>query len=80
MGSSLVAVTAFGLITAFNYARSGLVEWPLAVSFVVGGCLGGLLGGWLASVLGQRKGTLNLISAAVIALTGMYMLCRSAFG
>jgi hypothetical protein len=31
VGTSLVAVTAFGLTTAANYAISGLVDWPLAV-------------------------------------------------
>lgn len=30
IGSSLVAVTAFGLTTAANYAFSGLVDWLLA--------------------------------------------------
>ncbi|MEO5805505.1 sulfite exporter TauE/SafE family protein, partial [Devosia sp.] len=33
IGSSLVAVTAFGLTTALSYAFSGLVDWPLAALF-----------------------------------------------
>ena len=36
VGSSLVAVTAFGLTTAANYALSGLVDWALAGVFIVG--------------------------------------------
>ena len=40
VGSSLVGVTAFGVTTAANYAISGLVDWPLALLFIVGG-LGG---------------------------------------
>src|SRR3546814_18328887 len=31
VGTSLVAVTAFGLTTALNYAFSGLVDWPLEI-------------------------------------------------
>ena len=44
VGSSLVAVTAFGLTTAANYAISGLVDWPLALVFVAGGFVGSFLG------------------------------------
>ena len=42
IGSSLLAVTAFGLTTAINYAKSGWVDWPLAICFVAGGIVGGL--------------------------------------
>ena len=48
IGSSLVSVTAFGLTTAASYAWSGLIDWPLAILFIVGGALGGLLGTRLA--------------------------------
>jgi uncharacterized membrane protein YfcA len=40
IGSSLVAVTAFGLTKALNYAFSGLIDWPLAATFIVGGLVG----------------------------------------
>ena len=36
LGTSLVAVTAFGLTTAFNYTGSGLVDWLLAGAFIGG--------------------------------------------
>src|SRR3546814_5839415 len=39
VGTSLVAVTAFGLTTALSYAASGLVDWTLASVFIVGGLL-----------------------------------------
>src|SRR3546814_7134217 len=44
VGTSLVAVTAFGLTTALNYAFSGLVDWPLATVFIIGGFAGGFAG------------------------------------
>lgn len=44
VGTSLVAVTAFGLTTAANYAFSGLVDWPLALAFVAGGIVGSIGG------------------------------------
>ena len=44
VGTSLIAVTAFGLATALNYAVSGLVDWPLAALFIAGGLLGSFAG------------------------------------
>jgi uncharacterized membrane protein YfcA len=44
IGTSLVAVAAFGAATAASYAVWGLVDWGLAGLFVLGGLLGGLFG------------------------------------
>lgn len=77
VGSSLVAVTAFGLTTAANYALSGLVEWPLAGLFIAGGVLGGLLGARSANALAGHKGALNTVFAVLIFAVAIYMLIRS---
>ena len=77
VGSSLVAVTAFGLTTAANYALSGFVDWPLAALFIVGGVLGGLIGTRSANSLAGRKGALNIVFAALIFAVAIYMLVRS---
>ena len=77
VGSSLVAVTAFGLTTAANYAVSGLVDWTLAGLFILGGVLGGLLGARSAKTLAGRKGALNTVFAALIFAVAIYMLIRS---
>ncbi len=78
VGSSLVAVTAFGLTTALSYATSGLVLWSLAAAFVVGGAIGGVLGTRTATRLADRKGLLNLVLAALIVVVALYMLIRTA--
>jgi hypothetical protein len=44
IGTSLLAVGAFGLATALNYAASGLVDWLVAAEFIGGGVAGGWLG------------------------------------
>jgi uncharacterized membrane protein YfcA len=77
VGSSLVAVTAFGLTTSFNYAASGLVDWSLAGLFIAGGLAGGLLGTRLSHVLARQRGTLNTLFAGLIFATAFYMLARS---
>ena len=51
VGASLLAVGAFGLATAINYASSGLIDWKLAAEFIVGGIIGGGAGTLLASRL-----------------------------
>lgn len=73
IGTSLVAVTAFGLTTAGTYAAAGLVDWPLAGLFVAGG----LLGGRAAAALARRRGALTRVFAGLIILVAAYMLARS---
>ena len=78
IASSLVAVAAFAVTAAANYARSGLVDWWLAAIFVGGGVLGGIAGARLAATLGKTRGRLNIAFAAVIFAVAMYMLVRAA--
>jgi uncharacterized membrane protein YfcA len=78
IGSSLVAVTAFGLTTALSYAFSGLVDWPLAAVFIGGGVLGGLLGARTAGLLATRKGALNIAFASLIIVVAVYMAIQTA--
>lgn len=79
VGSSLVAVTAFGLTTALNYARAGWVDWRLAALLVLGGALGGGLGIQLAERLSAQKGRLQLWFAVITFMVAGYMLYRSVY-
>ncbi len=76
VGSSLVAVSAFGLATAINYASSGLVNWQLAAVFIVAGSVGGIIGARASTSLAQHRGMLNIVFASLIFLTAAYMLLR----
>lgn len=77
VGTSLVAVTAFGLTTAGSYAASGLVDWRLAAAFVAGGVVGSLAGARAAIALSRRRGLLTRVFAGVIIVVAAYMLARS---
>ena len=77
VGTSLVAVTAFGLTTAANYAFSGLVDWALAGVFILGGVIGGL-GGTLAAKRLSGGGHLTTVFAGLIFVVAAYMLWKSA--
>lgn len=78
IGTSLIAVTAFGLTTAFNYTLSGLVNWPLAAVFIFGGVFGSALGTRVSAILAADKGKLNIIFATFVLVVAFYMLWRSA--
>ena len=77
IGSSLVSVTAFGATTAVSYALSGLVNWPVASLFVLGGAGGGFLGVRLAGRLALRRRALTLVFSSVVALVGLYIVSKS---
>ena len=76
VGTSLVAVTAFGLTTAANYAFSGLIDWPLAAIFIAGGIFGSIAGTRSAKRL-SSSGQLTTIFAALIFVVAAYMLWNS---
>ncbi|MGN6573020.1 MAG: sulfite exporter TauE/SafE family protein [Pseudolabrys sp.] len=76
IGSSLFAVTAFGLTTAASYSVSGLVDWTLAGLFVLGGAVGGLGGIALARRLSSHKHALTRIFSAIVIGVGAYVVAR----
>jgi uncharacterized membrane protein YfcA len=80
IGSSLVAVAAFGMTTAMSYARSGMVDWTLALIFIVGGILGGVVGSRAALMLQAREGALNVMFALMIVLVAGYMAWHTMSG
>ena len=77
IGSSLVAVTLFGLTTAASYAASGLIDWPLAAVFVGGGIVGSFIGGATSRLLAKNTATLKTVFAVLIFCVAAYMLWQS---
>ena len=73
IGTSLVAVTAFGATTAANYALAGLIDWRIAGFFILGGVIGGTLGTLLSRRLAQRKSLLATVFAGFVILIGAYV-------
>ena len=76
VGSSLVAVTAFGATTAISYALSGLVDWPVAGLFVLGGTIGGFAGIKIAGRLAGHKHALSIVFSCVVAVVGIYVVAK----
>ncbi len=76
IGTSLFAVSAFGAATAASYAFSGLIDWPMAGLFVLGGLVGGVVGVQIGQVLGARKRVLTLVFASLVILVGVYVVAK----
>jgi uncharacterized membrane protein YfcA len=76
IGSSLLAVASFGMTTAVSYSFSGLVDWPLAGLFILGGALGGIVGIQLAHRLSSHKHALTRIFSGVVTAVGVYVVVR----
>ncbi len=78
--SSLVSVALFGAATSFNYALSGLVDWPIAGLFVVGGLFGGLLGLRGARALAKQAALARRLFAGLILAVAAYVAWRAVNG
>ena len=76
VGTSLVAVSAFGLTTAGSYAWSGLVDWKLGALVVMGGVAGAFAGTASSAFLGQKKRALALVFAAIVIIVGLFIVAR----
>jgi len=76
VGTSLFAISVFGLATALNYARSGLVDWRLAGILIAGGLAGSMVGARAARRLAAHKGAMNILFATMIVLVALAMLAR----
>lgn len=77
VGTSLVAIVAFGMTTAASYSLSGYVDWLLALVFVAGGALGAVAGCSLVHTLKRYQTLLNTSFAALVLLVAIWMLMRN---
>jgi len=76
IGTSLVAVIAFGIATAASYAFSGYVEWMLALVFIIGGFFGTLAGTQFSARLADN-GWLKKVFVGLIVIVAFYMMWHS---
>jgi uncharacterized membrane protein YfcA len=78
--SSLVSVALFGAATSASYAASGMVDWPVFASLVVGGALGALAGAPVARSLAGRADLARRIFALMVIATAGYVAWRAVNG
>jgi uncharacterized membrane protein YfcA len=78
IGTSLFAVTAFGVATVLSFAASGLVDWRIPALGIAGGIFGTLAGAWANKRLGDRRRELSTLFAAVVISAGFYVIGTGA--
>jgi len=78
--SSLLSVALFGAATSANYAVSGLVAWPVAGLFILGGAAGGAVGLKLAGVLAQRQLLARRLFASLVLAVAAYVAWKGLAG
>lgn len=77
IGSSLVVVMAFGLTTGISYAAAGLVDWPLALAFSVGGLFGSIGGSRAARSMAKYSSKMTVLFVGVLFAVAGYMFWKN---
>ena len=77
VGTSLLAVTAFGLSTAASYALSGLVDWSIVGLMIIGGVVGATAGITLGRRLAGRKRLLETAFGIMVIAVGIYVALKA---
>jgi uncharacterized membrane protein YfcA len=75
--SSLLSVSLFGAATSLNYAASGLVNWPIAALFILGGLGGGVLGVRGAGLLAGHVVLARRLFAGLVLVVAAYVAWRA---
>lgn len=76
IGTSLVAVAAFGLTTATSYAFSGFVDWWLVAILVAGGVAGTTAGIFAGRRLAAHKALLRTGFGALVIAVGLFVASK----
>ena len=75
VGTSLMAVGTFGVVTAARYAISGDLNIIISVLFILGGVLGGWVGARYASRVPKRR--LTQIFAIIVIVVAIYIIYQN---
>ena len=76
IATSLVAITAFGTMTAVSYAYAGEVVWRDVGLFLLGGIAGSVIGQTIATYVRERRALLQSTFAVFVMAVGIYTLHR----
>ncbi len=78
VGTSLIAVGTFGIVSASTYALYNEIDVYISLLYLVGGVVGGYIGTKIAVSI--NKDRLRLIYAVVIILVAIYLMYKNLSG
>jgi uncharacterized membrane protein YfcA len=70
-------VSLFGAATSLNYAASGLINWPVAGLFVLGGLAGGAAGVRGAGLLAANAVLARRLFAGLVLTVAVYVAWKA---
>lgn len=75
VGTSLLVVGTFGILTAFRYGLSGNLLYSVSLFYIIGGVIGGIVGTKIS--VGMPRDTLRKVFSVIIVIVGIYVLLRT---
>ncbi|MEM0157898.1 MAG: sulfite exporter TauE/SafE family protein [Thermoplasmataceae archaeon] len=75
VGTSLMSVGTFGVVTAIRYWISGELDLVVSAIFIIGGILGGWLGARIASNVPRKR--LTQMFAVIVIVVAIYILSQN---
>lgn len=77
VGTSFLAIMAFGATTSAAYAMTGQIDWPLTGLFIASALLGGVGGHFLGAKLIHRQAILGRLFASLVIVVGLYVIGKA---
>lgn len=74
VGTSLLVVGTFGILTAIRYAISGEMLYSISLFFIIGGIAGGVLGTRISA--NMDTSLLRKIFSIIIVIVGFYVMVK----
>lgn len=75
IGTSLLVVGTFGIITAIRYGIAGSLIYSVSAFYIVGGIFGGILGAKVS--VGMNTSRLKKLFALIVIIVGFYVMFRT---
>lgn len=75
VGTSLLVVGTFGILTALRYGISGNLLYSVSLFYIIGGVIGGVVGAKIS--VGMPRETLRKVFSIIIIIVGIYVLLRT---
>lgn len=75
VGTSLLVVGTFGIVTAMRYGFSGNLLYSVSLFYIIGGIIGGLIGTRIST--GMEKTRLRKIFSIIIIIVGFYVMAKT---
>lgn len=77
VGTSLLVVGTFGVVTAIRYGLSGQLLYVVSIFYILGGVLGGIIGTRIST--GMEKNKLKKVFSLIVIIVGFYVMAKSVF-